>query len=152
MPPTQKILKSMLFGGLPTPKVKKMKFIKRRDVIFIGLTIILCLLVINIYRTNSKKGNVIAEIYYKDTLTKVIELSSKSPQEIILASAKNVRIIYDGQGQIYFKSSDCPDKVCVNAGKLSTPPQTAACLPNGVLIKIVSLNKDKNNEIDTITK
>lgn len=41
-------------------------------------------------------------------------------------------------GAIAFVASDCPDQVCVNSGYLHTSGQTAACLPNRVVIRIQS--------------
>jgi hypothetical protein len=49
------------------------------------------------------------------------------------------------KGRIRFSSSDCPDDICVQTGWISRPGQTAVCLPNGVIIKIVG----KNNSSDT---
>ena len=39
-------------------------------------------------------------------------------------------------GRIRFASSDCPDRVCVHSGWLSTAGQTAACVPAGVSIRV----------------
>lgn len=41
------------------------------------------------------------------------------------------------KGRIRFSSADCPDKSCVHTGWIDRSGQTAACLPNRVLIKLV---------------
>ena len=47
----------------------------------------------------------------------------------------------------YFIHSDCPDKVCIKAGKLSMSGEWVACLPNGVVLKIVG----KDGKADTVS-
>ena len=37
-------------------------------------------------------------------------------------------------GRIRFAKADCPDQVCVNSGWLSSPGQTAVCLPARVSV------------------
>ena len=44
-------------------------------------------------------------------------------------------IVCDGKS-VSFESSDCPDKVCVNTGKLTKDGEWAACLPNKVFLKV----------------
>lgn len=48
-----------------------------------------------------------------------------------------VRISVRG-GRVGFAHSDCPDRVCVHAGFLSLPGQTAVCLPNRVVLRVVA--------------
>ena len=39
-------------------------------------------------------------------------------------------------GQICFLQADCPDQVCVNTGWLSSPGQTAVCLPARTSVQV----------------
>ncbi|MCL2057159.1 MAG: NusG domain II-containing protein [Oscillospiraceae bacterium] len=39
-------------------------------------------------------------------------------------------------GRIAFVQSDCPDQICVDTGFIGTPGQSAACLPNGVILVV----------------
>jgi hypothetical protein len=41
-------------------------------------------------------------------------------------------------GAVGFVRSDCPDKICVHTGFLSIPGQSAVCLPNRVVVRIVA--------------
>lgn len=45
-------------------------------------------------------------------------------------------------GRIAFIESGCPDRVCVHAGWLSREGQSAACIPQGVLVRIESGTDD----------
>jgi hypothetical protein len=40
------------------------------------------------------------------------------------------------QGRIRVRKSDCPRKICVNAGWIKTPGQVIACVPNKVLVEV----------------
>lgn len=40
--------------------------------------------------------------------------------------------------EVYVCESDCPDQICVHAGKLSKPGDGAICLPNKVVVQIVA--------------
>ena len=47
-------------------------------------------------------------------------------------------------------SSSCPNKICVKTGWLSTSNGYIACVPNGVLIKLIGATQKSN--IDFITQ
>ena len=57
----------------------------------------------------------------------------------------NKIVIRDGSA--YIESADCPDKTCVHSGKISKDGQTICCLPNKMLLRIVS----DENETDVIS-
>ncbi|MDD6263200.1 MAG: NusG domain II-containing protein [Clostridiales bacterium] len=40
-------------------------------------------------------------------------------------------------GKAFISESDCPDKTCMRAGKLDASGETAVCLPNRTVVKIV---------------
>lgn len=40
-------------------------------------------------------------------------------------------------GAIFFESSECPDHICVKSGQLTRSGQTAACVPAGVLVRVI---------------
>jgi hypothetical protein len=52
------------------------------------------------------------------------------------------------RGAIAFVQSDCPDKVCVHSGFLNMPGQTAACLPNKVLLYIYGNDTPDKPELE----
>ena len=39
-------------------------------------------------------------------------------------------------GEAFVKTADCPDHVCIKAGRLSRSGQSAACLPAGVMLTV----------------
>ena len=48
--------------------------------------------------------------------------------------AYNLLVIEDGQAQ--FTQASCPDKLCVNQGKISFDGQSIICLPNKVVVAV----------------
>ena len=47
--------------------------------------------------------------------------------------------------------ADCPNKICVKTGWIKNGNENIACVPNGVLIKLISGKSDKK-DYDFITK
>lgn len=58
-----------------------------------------------------------------------------------------VRIAVRG-GAVGFVASDCPDKVCVHSGFMSLRGQSAACLPNRVVVRVTVSEGDT---LDSVT-
>jgi hypothetical protein len=59
------------------------------------------------------------------------------------------------EGRAGFVRSDCPDKICVHMGFLSLPGQSAVCLPNRVVLRVVADEgngkKEKEEALDSVT-
>ncbi len=45
-------------------------------------------------------------------------------------------IIVIENGQVYMKSSDCKNQICVHTGRISRPGQTIICMPNRIAVSI----------------
>jgi hypothetical protein len=52
-------------------------------------------------------------------------------------------------GAIAVISSNCPDKICMHYGYISKNGQTAVCLPNNVIVKIVA---DSKSDVDAVIR
>ncbi len=78
-----------------------------------------------------------AEISVDGELYKRVQLTGHQGREELLvetARGKNL-IVVEGES-IRVKEADCPDKICVNMGRLTQPGETAACLPHKLLIEV----------------
>ena len=42
-----------------------------------------------------------------------------------------------GDGVVWMEEADCPDKLCVNQGRISKAGQTIICLPNRIMVTII---------------
>ncbi|HPQ48071.1 MAG TPA: NusG domain II-containing protein [Clostridia bacterium] len=122
-----------------------MKFIKRTDFIIIAVILLASIVSIGVYTLVTKDSPVYAEIYLESELMMTIDLSEGIDRHFSLEERPAVIFHQTVDGTIRFEESDCPDKVCINAGALSIPGQFAACLPNGVILKIVSKDADADS-------
>lgn len=114
-----------------------MKLFRRTDLLVILALVALSVAAIFIHRAASRGRAVNAEIYYRSELVMTVDLGAGVDRTFSLPQEENVVFHVFADGQIRFESSDCPDKVCVHAGKLGIAGQSAACLPNGIVLKIV---------------
>jgi hypothetical protein len=110
------------------------KFFAWRDILFLVCVILLsgaCY----IYATRETDGKKFAEVSVNGQVSEVFVLGenrSFSPE-----GRPAVRIeVRDGA--VGFVSSDCPDKTCIHSGFLSLRGQTAACLPNRVVVRVLA--------------
>ena len=106
----------------------KRKLITKKTFAFIFVLLSLALLIYLILPEN--KGATF-EIWIDGQLFSSHSLNKKSSFNL----ENGVKIVCNG-ASVYFEHSDCPDKVCVNTGKISLTGQWAACLPNKTVIKI----------------
>ena len=127
---------------------KDIKLFKAWDIIIILILLIFVFIFFMVFGSNNK-GN-IAVITKDNSEIYRIKLSEvKNPYEIKLNDEYNVIIKVENDG-ISFIHSDCPDKVCVNTGKIFKQNQTAVCLPAKVSVKIIS-SKESIDIIDAVT-
>ena len=64
---------------------------------------------------------------------------------------RNLLVIRDGEAWI--EEADCPDKLCVNMGKIHLQGQSVVCLPNEVVVEIPGDNNNGDlEEIDVIAE
>lgn len=112
------------------------KFIKKADLILLLILLLLCggLLLWN-HRTASEE-NLTAVIMQNGEEIEEISLDKVTEPYSISLDCKPAVTIRVEPGCIYYASADCPDKLCVRAGKLQKAGDTAACLPSKTLIVV----------------
>lgn len=115
-----------------------MNFFKKTDWIIILVLLILGGGGLLFYYLRPAGNNLTAEIYYDSEKLATIPLDTAEAESFSLTGHENVTFRLDGAGGISFESSDCPDKVCVHSGTLNKHGQSAACLPNRLIIRVVS--------------
>lgn len=127
-----------------------MKFFKRTDMIIIIGIIAVSIASWGIYNYAFAEDRVKAEIYYYSELVKTVELSTGEDMTFSVPQDENVVFHLYKDGTIAFVESDCPDKVCIHAGKLKTAGQFAACLPNGIVMKLVPEKERAEDDADLV--
>ena len=83
-------------------------------------------------------GNLYGEVYYDSQKVHEVDFSSVAESYVITAGGCEILVENDG---LSFKSSLCPDKLCINSGKLSLAGDTMACVPEKVVVVIKSDKK-----------
>lgn len=83
----------------------------------------------------------------------VVRINGKVTEQISLKGdyyekAFNGVVVCRENGFICIKSSDCPDQICVNNGKLNKKGQCSVCVPNGVSVEITGNGK---KSVDAVT-
>lgn len=83
-----------------------------------------------------------------------ITVNNQEYQTVSLAKNQTIKInnsntIIINEGHVFMSEANCPDKVCINQGKISKNGEQIICLPNQVVIAIVS---NQNSDTDATVK
>lgn len=73
-------------------------------------------------------------IFYKDKLIYTMKLSENETKRIELDEGYNE--IEVKNGEVYVKSADCKNQICVNSGKKSSAGSAIICAPHSLTVKI----------------
>jgi len=126
-----------------------MKFFKKTDIAIICGILILAVVLYFVYLQFNKDTDVEARIYFENKLVEVVSLNTGKEYDFSVAGHEDVVFHVYADGSIAFVHSDCPDKVCINAGKQKLSGQSAACLPNGLVLRIAPLG-DGGDDPDVV--
>lgn len=105
------------------------KLLGRVDILLIALVLALCVGLCAPFFL--KKGDVTAKIIYDGTTVREINLSKNEERFTLKVGRCEIEI--DGH-EIFFADSPCPDKVCMNAGRLKKSGEFASCVPEKVTV------------------
>ena len=109
-----------------------MKLFRKNDLIVIAAAVLAALLLL--IPSLIKKDSLTATVYADGTVIKEIELDKV--EAAYTFSPKDGTVIEVENGRIRFSSAVCRDKLCVGSGWLDRNGQTAACLPERIVISI----------------
>lgn len=119
----------------------------KNDVIFIGMLAVLCIAVcILVYKGGQIKGSKIlvtvdGEEYGVYSLLK--------EQNICIETENGTNIIEIKDGKASMKEADCPDGLCIDQNDISFDKESIICLPNKVVISVIS---DNESDLDGIIR
>ena len=128
---------------------EKLKYFKKYDLFIILFIFIISFLSWFFYQYFMPDEPPKAEIYYYSKLVKTVDLGKGTERFFSIEENPNVVFHLFEDGGICFEESDCPHKLCVKTGKLSRPGEFAACLPNGIILKIVT-SENNDREVDIV--
>ena len=120
---------------------------KNDMILGIGLLVTaLCLwLIIQLVMNNSGSEELVAVISINGEEYAQYSLESGIKKEISVDGHNNIMI---DDGMVWIEEADCPDKLCINQGRISKAGQTIICLPNRVMVTI----KGKDTQYDGVAK
>ena len=85
----------------------------------------------------SPAGGTVANIYRDGVPVCSIDLSLVTePYEFTLTDGRGSNVIRVEPGRIVVVSADCPDKVCVHQGRVTTAGIPIVCMPHRLVIQI----------------
>lgn len=128
----------------------KMKFFKKTDIIIIGVILVFAVIFTILYRTKFSDQPAVAEIYYNSELVETVRLDEEVDKTFSIPQNSHVVFHLHEDGTLQFEESDCPDKVCINTGKIGMVGESAACLPNAIVVKIVKKSGRTDDTVDII--
>ncbi len=113
------------------------KLFKRADIIVISAILLLSLL---LYLPNALNNDSLTAVIYADgEIAEEIDLSKVN--EAYTFSPKSGTVIAVETGKIRFAEARCKDELCISSGWLTQKGQTAACLPEKIVITIKGADK-----------
>ncbi len=127
-----------------------MKFFKKSDIWVILMIIVLSGIGWGIYEFTFSKQPAKAEIYYYSELVETIDLDSGVEKTFSISQNPYVVFRLYEDGNIRFEESNCPDKICIKSGKHSRVGEHAACIPNGIILKIVPKKNYNKDDLDIV--
>ena len=105
----------------------------KRDILLIGVLLAVVLTVLLVLTLTKEKGAYV-EVFQDGERIATYPLDI--PREVSLNGGTNILVIEDGVA--YLSYATCPDRTCVNTGKISYNGQSIVCLPHRITVKVVS--------------
>lgn len=125
----------------------KKDFIKKLDIVLVIAALAVSAVLYFCINAFNEKGDIVS-VKVNDLTVAELPINEDTVFEIETENGiTNILEISDGTAKMI--SADCPDKICVNHKSISKNNETIVCLPNKVLITVVS---EKENEIDGVAK
>ncbi len=111
----------------------------------LGATAAVCTAVFMLMRHLPVSGAT-AHIYSDGELIRTVPLSESC--EFTIETGRGFNTIQVADGSIAVISADCPDKVCVHSGAVSSGAVPIICLPHRLEIRVVSAKADFDAQIN----
>jgi hypothetical protein len=126
--------------------------LRKADFLLFFIFIAVAALIAAVPLVRSSDGAPRVRIIAQGELAGIYPLDSDNEIEIERDGHRNVVVIKDNT--VHMDYSDCKNQVCVNTGKISKPGETIVCLPNYVIVEIVSSEEggEDDEAIDAVVK
>ena len=114
---------------------KKRTFLKKHiaDICLISIFLILGIGLLFCIISRKHQGNQVL-VLVNGTCVKTFWQEEEVTYQIQSEQGENMLRI--SEGKVWLSEADCPDKICVNMGKIQYPGQSIICLPHKVVVEI----------------
>ena len=124
-----------------------MKKTFRNDLILIGSILLIIIGGLLATFLTRKKDNLVAKIYVKNEVVKVVDLAKSEDTEFVIEGSNGKLTISIKNKAIAVIEADCPHQDCVHMGYISESNRPIICAYNQVYI-IIEGNSDYDVRID----
>ena len=119
----------------------------KNDVIFISFLALFCIAIcVWVYSGGNVEGsNIVITVDGKE----YGKYSLLEEQTITIKEGDKINVIEIKAGKATMKEASCPDHLCVNQNDISYDKESIICLPNKVVISVIS---DVESDVDIIIR
>lgn len=118
--------------------------IKRNDIVLIALLIAAALILSVVLFLNKTDGAKVT-VKVNNELIGTYSLNEDMTLKIGDNNSYNILVIKDNTAKI--TEATCPDKLCVNQKAISYDSESIICLPNKVVVEIISEEESTNDSV-----
>lgn len=121
----------------------------KSDLKLIIIMLVVAIIILFVIALSNDNDNKKAIIYYDNNIVKEIDLTIKEKQEYIVDGYNGEVKIITEDGKIKVETENSPLHLCSKQGFIDKTYESIVCLPNKIVIKIIS---DTNDEYDTVIR
>ena len=112
---------------------------RKGDILAIVLVAALAVFVAVCFLPKTSTDPVMAEVYHNGDLVKTLSLEENTA--FVLEGIYSNTITVEN-GSVSITKSDCPGEDCVHSGAIHSSGRSLVCLPNGVVVRVITQNSD----------
>ncbi len=120
---------------------------KRKNDIILALALIAIAVLIWLFTYLSRSEGASVSVTVNGELFGEYPLNTDTEIRIGDGESYNILVIKNGEAQV--AEASCPDKLCINQGKISYEGQSIICLPNKVVVEVKG---GKKSDYDAVAK
>lgn len=115
---------------------------KKKDIWIIISVLVIALIgisIMNIMKEPEAETKLVVSALGK--VMKEIPLTSETNEDFTVETEKGLNKIKISNGMVKIYEADCPDQICVHNMPIDEVGEMIVCLPNQVIVEVVSTNK-----------
>ncbi len=127
--------------------MKENPYFSKKSLILIGIILLILVIFAGIFYSKRENGNTVV-ITHNGKTYGTYPISEDKVIKIKDSQGKLTNTVVIADGEVYMKSADCPDQICVHQGHKSKDGESITCLPNKVVVEVKG---NDHSDMDTMT-